>query len=77
MKSIGFNKNKYFSINDVNQLVVIQMAKKDKQVLPPSGAGLVRYFEEETKGPKLSPEQVVIMTVVLAVFCIALRFTYS
>ena len=28
------------------------MAKKDKQVLPPSGAGLVRYFEEETKGPK-------------------------
>ena len=36
------------------------MAKKDKQVLPPSGAGLVRYFEEETKGPKLTPEQVVI-----------------
>ncbi len=53
------------------------MAKKDKQVLPPSGAGLVRYFEEETKGPKLTPEQVVIMTIVLAVFCIALRFTYS
>jgi preprotein translocase subunit Sec61beta len=53
------------------------MAKKDKQVLPPSGAGLVRYFEEETKGPKLTPEQVVVMTVVLAVFCIALRFTYS
>ena len=53
------------------------MAKKDKQVLPPSGAGLVRYFEEETNGPKLTPEQVVIMTVVLAVFCIALRFTYS
>ena len=39
------------------------MAKKDKKVLPPSGAGLVRYFEEETRGPKLTPEQVVIMAV--------------
>lgn len=53
------------------------MAKKDKKVLPPSGAGLVRYFEEETRGPKMSPQQVVIMTVVLAVLCIALRFSYS
>ena len=53
------------------------MAKKDKQVLPPSGAGLVRYFEEETKGPKLTPEQVVIMTAVLALFCVVLRYTYS
>ncbi|AUB55139.1 MULTISPECIES: preprotein translocase subunit Sec61beta [Methanobacterium] len=53
------------------------MAKKEKKYLPPSGAGLVRYFEEETKGPKLSPEQVIIMTVILAVFCIALRFSYT
>jgi len=51
------------------------MAKKDKKVLPPSGAGLVRYFEEETKGPKLTPEQVVIMTIIIAVVFIALRFT--
>jgi len=51
------------------------MVKKDKKVLPPSGAGLVRYFEEETKGPKLTPEQVVIMTILLAVATIALRFT--
>lgn len=50
------------------------MAKKDKKSLPPSGAGLVRYFEEETKGPKLTPEQVVIMTVIVAVVIIALRF---
>jgi len=53
------------------------MAKRDKKVLPPSGAGLVRYFEEETRGPKLSPEQVIIMTIVLAVACIALRFTQT
>jgi preprotein translocase subunit Sec61beta len=57
--------------------MVIYLAKKEKKYLPPSGAGLVRYFEEETKGPKMSPEQVIIMTVVLAVFCIALRFSYS
>jgi preprotein translocase subunit Sec61beta len=53
------------------------MAKKEKKYLPPSGAGLVRYFEEETKGPKLSPEQVVILTIVLAIFCIALRYSIS
>ncbi|HEX3012877.1 MAG TPA: preprotein translocase subunit Sec61beta [Methanobacterium sp.] len=53
------------------------MAKKDKKSLPPSGAGLVRYFEDETKGPKLTPEQVVIGTIVLIVICIALRFTTS
>jgi preprotein translocase subunit Sec61beta len=53
------------------------LAKKEKKYLPPSGAGLVRYFEEETRGPKLSPEQVVIMSVILAVLCIALRFSYS
>ena len=51
------------------------MAKKDKKELPASGAGLVRYFEEETKGPKVTPQQVVIATVVLAVICIALQFT--
>jgi preprotein translocase subunit Sec61beta len=51
------------------------LAKKEKKYLPPSGAGLVRYFEEETKGPKLSPEQVVIMSVILAVLCIALQFS--
>jgi preprotein translocase subunit Sec61beta len=51
------------------------MAKKDKKVLPPSGAGLVRYFEEETKGPTLTPEQVVIITIILAAVFIALRFT--
>lgn len=51
------------------------MAKKEKNVLPPSGAGLVRYFDEESTGPKLSPEHVVAMTIVLAVFCLILRFS--
>ncbi len=53
------------------------MAKKDKKVLPPSGAGLVRYFEEETKGPKITPMQVVVMTIILAALCVALRYSFS
>ena len=51
------------------------MAKKDKTSLPPTGAGLVRYFDEETTGPKLSPEQVVAMTIILGIFCLVLRFS--
>ncbi|KZX15297.1 preprotein translocase subunit SecG [Methanobrevibacter curvatus] len=51
------------------------MAKKDKNALPPTGAGLVRYFDEESTGPKLSPEQIVIITIILAAFCFILRFS--
>jgi preprotein translocase subunit Sec61beta len=51
------------------------MAKKDKTTLPPTGAGLVRYFDEETTGPKISPEQVVALTIILGIFCLVLRFS--
>jgi len=51
------------------------MAKKDKTSLPPTGAGLVRYFDEETTGPKISPEQVVALTIILGIFCLVLRFS--
>ncbi|MDR2830523.1 MAG: preprotein translocase subunit Sec61beta [Methanobrevibacter sp.] len=53
------------------------MSKKDKISLPASGAGLVRYFDEESTGPKVSPEQVVAITIVLAILCIILRFSSS
>ncbi|ADP77374.1 preprotein translocase subunit SecG [Methanothermus fervidus DSM 2088] len=52
------------------------MGKKDKKRLPPTGAGLVRYYEEEEKmGPALTPEHVVVITILLAIFCIVLRFS--
>jgi preprotein translocase subunit Sec61beta len=51
------------------------MTKKDKTSLPPTGAGLVRYFDEETTGPKISPEQVVVLTIILGIFCLVLRFS--
>ena len=37
------------------------MAKKDNKIsMPQTGAGLVRYFDEESLGPKLSPEHVIV-----------------
>jgi preprotein translocase subunit Sec61beta len=52
------------------------MAKKDnKNALHPKGAGLVRYFDEETGGPKFSPEAIVALTIILGIFCLVLRFS--
>ena len=51
------------------------MARKSKKTLPASGAGIVRYFDDETAGIKLSPNQVVIGAIIIALICIALRFT--
>ena len=38
--------------------------KNDKISMPQTGAGLVRYFDEESVGPKLSPEHVIVITAV-------------
>ena len=52
------------------------MAKKDdKMSMPMSGAGLVRYFDDESVGPKLSPEVIVVGTIILAIFCFVLRYS--
>ncbi len=52
------------------------MAKKDDKIyMPQTGAGLVRYFDEESLGPKLSPEHVIVATVLLAIFCFVFRFS--
>ena len=52
------------------------MIKKDNKIsMPQTGAGLVRYFDEESVGPKLSPEHVVVLTIILAIFCFVLRYS--
>lgn len=52
------------------------MPKKDKgNSMPMSGAGLVRYFDDESVGPKISPEHVVALTIILAIFCLVLRYS--
>lgn len=49
------------------------MAEKEKQYMPQSTAGLVRYFDVE-EGIKLKPEHIVLMTVVFTTFVLVLRF---
>ena len=52
------------------------MSKKDNKInMPQTGAGLVRYFDEASVGPKLSPEHVVVLTIILAIFCFVLRYS--
>ena len=41
------------------------MADSKSQPLPASGAGLLRFFEDETKGIKVSPKIVVIVPISL------------
>lgn len=72
--------NFYYSINKIfflsRNINGDFMAKKDNKMdMPQTGAGLVRYFDEESVGPKLSPQQVVVVTVVLAIFCFILRYS--
>ena len=54
---------------------IIMAKDKDKISMPQTGAGLVRYFDEESLGPKLSPEHVVVVTIILAIFCFVLRYS--
>lgn len=47
----------------------------DQAPMPVAGAGLIRFFEEETAGPKIGPVLVVVMCVALiAVVMVALYF---
>lgn len=47
--------------------------KKVKTSMPASGAGLVRYMDEEGKGLKFRPEHVLYSIIVLIVFEILLK----
>jgi preprotein translocase subunit Sec61beta len=44
--------------------------------LPASGAGLLRFFEDETKGVKIRPEIVIGLAVTLVILSILLRFAF-
>lgn len=51
--------------------------KKDEQGMrPTASAGLLRFFEEESNGWKVSPELVVIMGVVLMISVIMAHVLY-
>lgn len=42
--------------------------------MPPTGAGLIRYFKEEGHGVKISPKSVLIFVIAIIIFEIFLRF---
>lgn len=44
--------------------------KRESSPMPATGAGLLRFFEEETEGIKIKPEILVGMAIALIVVCI-------
>jgi len=48
--------------------------RRDEAPMPAASAGLLRFFEEDTPGIKLSPQLVVISGIGLVVFALAAYF---
>lgn len=44
--------------------------------MPAASAGLLRFFEEETKGIQIKPELIVVLSVSLIVLCILAQLYY-
>lgn len=51
----------------------MSQSKKKQAPLPASSAGLLRFFEDETKGIKIRPEIVVAMSAALILISILIR----
>ena len=53
------------------------MSKKNKISMPQSTAGLIRYYDQDTKTIiKFKPEQILIVIVVVIAIELALRFMF-
>jgi preprotein translocase subunit Sec61beta len=46
---------------------------KEKATLPPTGAGLMRFFDEDTKAIKITPRGVIAITLILVAIEILLH----
>jgi preprotein translocase subunit Sec61beta len=44
--------------------------RERRSPMPPQSAGLLRFFEEETRGIRVRPELAVILAVALVIACI-------
>ncbi len=51
----------------------MSQSKKKQAPMPASSAGLLRFFEDETKGVKIRPELVVAISASLIIISILLR----
>ena len=55
---------------DLYELIAMSVRKKKKKEgarMPAQGAGLLRFFEEDTRGIKVKPELAVILAIALIV----------
>jgi len=46
-----------------------QRRRQQRAPMPATGAGLLRFFEEDTPGIRVTPEIVVILAVALIIIC--------
>lgn len=47
--------------------------RRDRAHLPVSSAGIIRYMDVESRGPKLKPEHVIYATIGLIIFVMMLK----
>ena len=71
---IGTTYNVSYLRADYNRLIV--MSKKKNAPLPASSAGLLRFFEDETKGTKIKPEIVLGVTGALIGISVLIRILF-
>jgi preprotein translocase subunit Sec61beta len=53
--------------------ILSKKKKKKTASLPPTGAGLLRFFEGESSGIRIRPELVIVFSVVLIVVCFLIQ----
>ena len=51
--------------------------RRREERMPPTGAGLIRYFQEEGSGVKISPKSVLYFTAAIIIFVIFLHIAGS
>jgi preprotein translocase subunit Sec61beta len=51
-------------------MIKMPKKKRDSTYMPVTGAGLIRFFEEEMKGIKITPLQIVIITMIFIIVII-------
>ncbi|MEM2129515.1 MAG: preprotein translocase subunit Sec61beta [Candidatus Bathyarchaeia archaeon] len=54
-----------------------QKRRSDLAPMPAAGAGLLRFFEEDTPGIRVSPRMLVVFSVALIIFCTLIQFAYA
>ncbi len=54
-------------------ILIDMVRRRDRTYLPMSTAGIIRYTDVESRGPRLKPEHVIYATIGLIIFVIMLK----